>query len=259
MRIGLGPRVTLIAESARIIGVRAALARMRGWSFELADEREVALQNLRLAVTGKAVFMICGEGDLVEFAQELHQLALGEQHPIVLCSPGGKQRFALDQGALRRVSTGREALGLAPGGTILLDNRRLPEDLGSMLELLRDARSTAHTLVIVLSRYVRKTEVFTPMPFVIPLLSARQRETEQLFREYEVVAAERLKIAPLVLTGAKRKWIQEHCSTLSDFQTSILRLIAIQHAGSAYGAARLLGITPSGLRQWLAARGLPTD
>lgn len=259
MRIGLGPRVTLIAESARTIIVRAALARMGGASFELADEREVALQNLRLAVTGKAVFMIWGEGDLLDFAQELHQLALGKQQPIVFCSPGGKQRFMPGEGALRRVSTGLEALRWARGGTILLDNRRLPEDLRSMLTLLRDARSTAHTLVIVLSKYVRKTEVFTPTPFVIPPLSARQREIAQIFMECERVAAARLDIEPVKLTGAERRWVQEHCSTLSELQTSILRLIAMRHAGSTSGAARLLGLTTSGLQQWLVARELPAD
>jgi hypothetical protein len=257
MRIGLGPGVTLIADSARTIKIRAALARMRGWSFELAYERERALQNLRMAVAGKAVFTLCGEEELTAFAQELHQLAMGEQHPIVFCSTAGRQRFAL--GTIKRVSKGREAIRLARGGTILLDNRRLPSDLVEMLGLLLEARSNFHTLVIVLGKYVRKTDIFTSTPFVIPLLSARQPEIERLRTECEMVAAERLDIEPLDLTAAQRRWIQENCSTLSDFQTSILRLVAIKHAGSAYAAARRLGLTPSGLQQWIAARGIPED
>lgn len=264
MRVGLGPRMTLIAESSRTIALRAALARMMGWSTELADALDVAFQHLRFAVAGKAVFMICGDGDLLELARELHQLASGEQRPIAFCSTGGRRRRSSDREAdavrsLERVSSGREAIRLAHGGTICLDNRRLPRDLIPMLEQLRDARSLVQTLVIVLSKYVRKSEVFTPTPFVIPPLSARQREIERLLVEYESISAERLHIGPLDLTAAHRRWIREHCETLSDFQTSVLRLIALQHGGSAHGAAGLLGMSASGLRQWLAARGLVTD
>jgi hypothetical protein len=263
MRIGLGPRLTLVAESARTIAIRAALARMMGWSTKLADVLDVAFQNFRFAVAGKAVFMICGDGDLLELAHELHQLASGEARPIVFCSTGGKRRQSLDHEAgamssLKRVSSAREAIQMAHGGTICLDNRRLPRDLIPMLEQ-RDARSLDQTLVIVLSKYVRKTEVFTPTPLVIPPLSARPREIERLFAECEALSVKRLNIDPLDLPASQRRWIREHCKTLSDFQTSVLRLMALRHAGSAYGAAGLLGITPSGLRQWLATRELATD
>jgi hypothetical protein len=255
MKIGLGPQITLIAESARTIVIRATLARMRGWSFE--SECEIALQNLRSAVAGTTAFVLCGEEELSAYAQEIHQLAIGEQHPIVFCSPAVRSRFAL--GCIQRVSTGREAIRVACGGTIVLDNRRLPSDLVEMLELLREARSKTHTLLIVLARYVRKTDFFATAPFVIPSLSARQHEIERLFMECEMVAAERLDIGPLNLTAAQRRWVQENCLTLSDFQTSVLRLVVIRHAGSAYAAAKHLGLTPSGLRQWLAARGIPED
>jgi hypothetical protein len=257
VKIGLGPRVTLIADSERTIAIRAALARMRGWRWELADEREIALQNLRGAIVGKALFILGGEEDLIVFAQELHQLAIGEQHPIVFCSPNGQPRFAL--GAVKRVSKGSEAIRSACGGTILLDNRRVPSDLDEMLELLREARSRTHTLVIVLSKYVRKTDVFISAPFEIPPLSARQHEIEQLFTECEMIAVERLNIGFTSLTAVQRRWVQRNCSTLSDFQTSILRLVAIQHFHSAYAAAGHLGLTPSGLRQWIVSRGVPED
>lgn len=264
MRVGLGPHVTLVAESARTIALRAALARMMGWSTELADALDVAFQNLRFAVAGRAVFMLCGDGDLLELAQELHQIACGQQRPLVLCSTGSKRRQSSDHeavamDALKRVSSGREALRLAPGGTICLDNRRLPRDLIPMLEQLRDTRGLVQTLVIVLSKYVRKTEVFTPTPVAVPLLSTRKREIERLFVEYETLSTERLHIAPLHLEAAQRQWIREHCETLSDFKVSVLRLIALRHAGSAYGAAGLLKMSCSGLRQWFAARGLAQD
>lgn len=257
MRVGLGPRVTLVAESAHTIALRAALARMMGWDTELADALDVAFQNLRFAAAGKAVFMMCGEGDLLQLALELHQL-VGEDRPIAFCS--SRQPLSDHEAdALKRVGSGREAVRLAHGGTICLDNRRLPRDVISTLKQLHDARSPVQTLVIVLSKYVRKTEIFSPAPFVIPLLSDRQREIERLFAEYEALSAKRLNIDPLNLPMAQRRWIQKHCRNLPDFQTSVLRLVALHHAGSAYGAAELLRMSPAGLRQWLSARELPTD
>jgi FHA domain-containing protein len=263
MRIGLGPRVTLVAESTRTIALRAALARMRGWSTELADSLDVAFQNLRFAAAGKAIFMMCGEGDLLELARELHQLIGDEDRPIAFCSRGGRRVPRSDCGAdgipfLKRVASGREAIRLAHGGTIFLDNRRLPRDVISMLEQLRDAPSPIQTLVIVLSKYVRKTEVFTPTPFIIPPLSKRRREIERLFAEYEAISAERLRIEPLNLSVEQRKWIRDHCKDISEFQTAVLRFVALHHYGSAYGAAEPLRMTPSGLRQWLSTRDLAT-
>jgi hypothetical protein len=234
---------------------------MMGWRTELADALDVAFQNLRFAAAGKAVFMMCGEGDLLQLAQELHQLIGDEDRPFAFCSTGGRRERQADHAAdsmhsLKRVASGREAIRLAYGGTICLDNRRLPRDVIPMLEQLRDARSLVQTLVIVLSKYVRKTEVFSPTPFIIPPLSDRQREIERLFAEYEALSAESLNIAPLNLPIAQRKWIRNHCKNVSEFRTSVLRLIALHHAGSVYGAAGLLGITAPGLRQWLSAREL---
>ena len=258
MRIGLGPRVTLVAESARTIALRAALARMMGWSTALADVRDVAFQNLRFAAAGRAIFMMCGEGDLILFAQELHQLVSDRDRPIVFCSTGARQRDHETEGmhSLKRVTSGREAIRLAHGGTICLDNRRHPRDVIPMLEQLRDPRIWVQTLVIVLSKYVRKSEVFSPTPLIIPPLAVRQKEIERLLVECECISARRLNIEPLILPAVRRRWIRDHCKSLSDFQTSVLRLIALHHSGSAYGASELLRMSPSGLRQWLSSRDL---
>lgn len=255
MRVGIGPRVNLVAESARTIALRAALARMMGWSTGSADVLDIAFQNLRFAAAGRAVFMMCGEGELLPFAQELHQL-IGEDRPIVFCSGRKRDHEAEGMHSLKRVASGPEAIRLAHGGTICLDNRRLPRDVIPMLEQLRDTRSRVPTLVIVLSKYVRKAEIFTPTPFNIPPLSVRQREIERLFAECEAISAQRLNIEPLFLPVVQRRWIRDHCKTLSDFQTSVLRLIALHHSGSAYGASVLLRMSASALRQWLSARDL---
>ena len=268
MRIGLGARFTLIAESARTIALQAALARMRGWSAELADSLDWTVQNLRLAPSGKAIFTLCGEGDLVMAAQELHRLTLGEQGPLVVCSTGGRRRRPAGDGddsdrdsdigssakLVPRVSSVRDAVALARGGTICLDNRRLPKDLATMFELLRASGSP--TQVFVLGKYVRKTEVFTARPFVIPPLSARAGELDRLIAEYEAEASRRLGIGALELTAAQRARIRDRCKTLSDLQKATLRLSALRRAGTLRGAAALLGMSTGSLAEWLQAQGL---
>jgi hypothetical protein len=262
VRIRIG-RLTLVAESDRTIALREALARMMGWGPELMDAHDAALQRLRDAVVGKAVFMICGDGDLLGFAQELHELAMGGECPIVYCKPGGGRSQPPsgfepepeENPSIQRVASGREAISLAQGGTICIDNRRLPMDLDSILE----RTSPAPILVIVLARYTRKTEVFTRTPMVIPPLSARQHELDRLMVECEGIASLRLGCGLLTLTSAQRNWVRDHCETLAEFQLSVLRLIALRHAGSVPGAAELLRLSASGLRQWYAARGLATD
>jgi len=269
MRITLGPRFTLIAESARTIALRAALARMRGWGAELSDSLDWTLQTLRLTLFGKAIFTLCGAGDLVMAAQELHRLTLGEHRPFVVCSAAGRHRQPADEdesegegagagmGVTRlvpRVSSGSDAVALARGGTICIDNRRLPKDLSVVLELQRASGSP--TQVFVLGKYVRKTEVFTARPFVIPPLSARAGELDRLVEEYEAEAPRRLGIGPPELTATQRERIRKRCKTLSDLEKATLRLSALRWAGTLRGAAALLGMSTGSLAEWLRDQGL---
>lgn len=253
MRVGIGPRVTLVAESERTIALRAALARMMGWGADRKGALDLAFQNLRLAAVDK-VFALCGEGDLLGFVEELHELAMGKQCPLVLCRPGTHQRRSSSDGedrGVQRAASGREALDLAHGGTICLDNRHLPGDLVPMLDVLRDPVSPTQTLVIVLSNYVRKTDLLTPTPFIIPPLATRKHEIDRLIVECEAVAARRLGVQRLELTREQRRWIREESETLAELQTSILRLGALRSAGSLGEAAKLLRMSITGLRHWL--------
>jgi hypothetical protein len=260
MRITVGPRVNLVAESARTMILRAALARMMGWGGDLADSREHAFQTLRFALSGRAIFMLCGEGDLFMFAQDLHRLTLGKHAPLVVCGAPRRGRPEREDDAeeavtsLHRVSSGREAIKLARGGTICIDNRRLPKDLIEMFEIIHDTASP--TQVFVLAKYVRKTELFTSTPFEIPPLSARKGELDRLIAEYEAEAAQGLGIGPLELTAAQRARIRACCATLSDLRKATQRLIALRQAGTIAGAAALLSMSKQSLGQWLQARGL---
>jgi hypothetical protein len=251
--IGLGRYVTLIAESARTIALRAALARMIGWSAAHAESVDRALRMLRLAATGRAIFALCGAPSLVPLAEELHRLALTEQRPFVLCDPRRRTASEDTERFTRCVADGLTALAQARDGTVCIDDQRRPGDLDEMLDELHRPGRTAQ--LMVLAKNARHAGVYTPAPVVIPPLRSRRDELERLILEYEVEAVRRLGIDALELTPSQRSWIRARSSeTLPEIQKAALRLIAIRHAGSILGAAALLGMSHRGLGTWLERR-----
>ncbi|MEO7729906.1 MAG: FHA domain-containing protein, partial [Kofleriaceae bacterium] len=79
IRIG---SVTLVAESPKLIALRALLERLLGWADERREVVDQALFSLRIAATHREPLLICGEGNLVPIAKLLHQRAL-EGRPFV--------------------------------------------------------------------------------------------------------------------------------------------------------------------------------
>ena len=256
MEIGLGRHVTLIAESARTIALRDALARMIGWSAGRAESIDHALRMLRMAAMRRAIFVFCGEPSLVPLAEELHRLTLTEQRPFVLCDPRhaseDTERFT------RRATSGLTAIAQAVDGTVCIDDGRRPPDLVETLDAWRRPGCTAR--LMVLARNARKADVYTPVPVVIPPLRSRREEMERLIMEYEAEAVQRLGIEAVELTPVQRSWIRERASeTLPDLQKAVLRLLAIRHAGSIAGAAALLRMSHMGLGRWLERRRFRPD
>ena len=256
--IGLARYVTLVAESARTIALREALARMIGWSATRADAIDQALRTLRMAATGRAIFVLCGEPSLVPLAEELHRLTLTERRPFVLCDPRRRTGSEDTASFTRCVTDGLTAVAQARDGTICIDDQRRPGDLLAMLEELHRPGHTAQ--LMVLARSPRKADVYTPAPVVIPPLRSRRDELERLVMESEAEAVRRLGLATLELTPAQRSWIRERSSeTLPEIQKAALRLVAIRHAGSLAGAAALLKISHTSLSRWLERRRLRAD
>lgn len=253
--IGIGRRTTLIAESARTLVLRAALARMIGWAPAHAGEIDRALRMLRLAATGRAIFALCGSQPLMPLAEELHRLALTEQRPFVLCSP---RRAGEAARSTKRVATALEALSCVADGTICIDDARRPRDLVALLDEWR--RPTCAAQLVVLAKRARRAAVYTPAPVVVPPLSERREEVERLIAEYEAEAVQRLGVAGLELAPVQRTWICERSSdSLSEIQTATLRLAALRHAGTVAGAAALLRISHVSMGQWLERRRLRAD
>jgi hypothetical protein len=225
---------------------------MIGWGPGCAESIDHALRMLRMAALRRAIFVLCGEPNLGPLAEELHRLTLTEQRPFVLCDP--RRRTSEDTERFTRcVADGQTAIAQARDGTVCIDDGRRPADLARALEVWHRPECAAR--MMVLARNARKADVYTPAPVVIPPLRSRRDEVERLVVEYEADAAHRLGISGVELSPAQRAWIRERSGeTLPDLQKAALRLLAIRHAGSIYGAAALLKMSHAALGRWLERR-----
>jgi FHA domain-containing protein len=256
--IGLSRYVTLIAESARTIALRDALARMIGWRACHAEAIDRTLRTLRMAATGRESLVLCGEPGLLPLAEELHRLTMTERRPFVFCDPRRRTPVEDTASFTRCVTDGLTAAAQAKNGTVCIDDRKRPSDLLAMLDELHRRGRTTQLMVLAKNPY--KAEVYTKAPVVIPPLRTRRDEIETLVMEYELEAVRRLGIDALELTPVQRSWIAERSSeTLPDIQQATLRLIAIRHAGSIAGAADLLRISQQALSKWLDRRRFRPD
>src|SRR5215510_743143 len=102
IRIG---EVTLIAESPKLIALRALLDRFIGWDDERRELVDHALFSVRVAATHREPLLLCGEGNLLPVARLLHQHALGDR-PFVVARPRSRH------------ARGMDALAEAAGGTL---------------------------------------------------------------------------------------------------------------------------------------------
>ena len=102
IRIG---EVTLIAESPKLVALRALLERFLGWDDERRELVDHALFSVRVAATHREPLLLCGEGNLLPVARLLHQHALGDR-PFVVARPRSRH------------ARGMDALAEAAGGTL---------------------------------------------------------------------------------------------------------------------------------------------
>ncbi|MEO7734966.1 MAG: FHA domain-containing protein [Kofleriaceae bacterium] len=86
IEVGIGS-LRLIAESDRVIALRAFLSRILGWSDERREQVDRALRAIRDMATQRSSLVLNGEGDLVSVARALHQRALGDGKPFIVCDP----------------------------------------------------------------------------------------------------------------------------------------------------------------------------
>ncbi len=131
--IGIGS-LTLIAESPKLLALRALLERLIGSGDERRRMIDEALFSLRIAATRRELIQLCGEGNLVAVARALHQ-QVREGRPFVVataCSPPAKRTIALTDAA---------------GGTLCVSRRDQPDNFDHVVSALRGAQSKSLLMV----------------------------------------------------------------------------------------------------------------
>ncbi len=257
MEISFGGAVTLIAESLRLIALREALSRLLGWSAARREMVDLALRRVREHDLRRQPLILRGahhERDLVPVAHELHRLTLTEARPFILYDP---RRNATEtaEDPVRTIGDRKTALAEAKDGTLCILYSRLKyRELTTILTSVLPQDCVTH---IVLCTGPDETKELSRPPIVIPPLATRKPELDRLIGEYVVEAAKRLYCTkPIRLSSEDRAWLRTQASeSLSDLQTTTLRLVAVREAGSVNVGSALLGISHTALFKWLNARG----
>jgi hypothetical protein len=253
VEIGLGGGVTLVAESARLIKLRSALARMIGWSAASAEAIDLALRAIRFAAQHRLTLVLCGV-DLVPLAEELHRLTLTAARPFVFCNPR-RRTSESTWNPTKCAANGSAALDEAVGGTICLSTKRPPPDFRKLMRGLR--RPECQTQLIVCTERVEEAELFNAAPIVVPPLTARKDEIERIIEGYAVDAAGPLDLGEHWLNAAERAWMRDNLHTLAEIQKATIRLAAIRQAGSMTAGAARLGISHVAMLKWLRTHNFP--
>lgn len=251
LRIG---KVTLLAESPRFIELRGFLARLLGWGADRVEVVDHALRAIRLAATRRAVLVLCGDGDLVPIALELHRRVLGEDKPFVLCDPRRRQADATVR-SVTNVAQGMPALEAARGGTLCVWSKRRPSDFVDVTAALRDP--SAHAQLIVCAHTAAEARSFISAPITIPSLTSRRNELGRVIEEYAHDAMASLAVQ-VSFTAEDRAWVQAHSAeSLPEVEKGTRRLVALRYGGSTTRAAELLGMSPASLQEWIRRRPIP--
>lgn len=253
VELGVGG-LTLIAESRRLIELRAFISRLLGWAADKADLVDHALRAIRMAATRRMPLVLCGDGELALIAQALHRHALGLERPFVVSDPRRREVNANVRSA-ENTETGMEAVRRARGGTLCVWAKRLPRDFDAVSAALRDPATKVQLVVCVDSP--RQSRPYNVEPVVIPPLKSRSREVGRVIFEYSEEAAAELTAPPLSV--ADREWLQKHSSSsVSEIEKGTRRLVAIrQHGNNLSAAAKVLGMAPISLSRWIGRRALP--
>jgi hypothetical protein len=244
---------TLIAESRRLVVLRALLCRLLGWASERATAVDLALRMVRVAQLQRTPLFLRGTGDLVPLARDLHRHLFDLEAPFVHSSP--RRASAVENlrlaDALEQELT---ALRLARRGTLCICTQHLPGDYLKLSELLRDPRVTAQLIVCA---ETPSAESLIDTPITIPDPAHRGDELPRVIAEYCEDAAASFPNHRADL-ATPRDWILRHAAqTIPDIATGAYRLAALRACGSVDDAAAALGLEPTTLREWIELKRPP--
>lgn len=249
--IGIGS-IVLIVESPLLVKLRELLARLIGWSPERQVDVDNALRAVRVAAARRESLLLCGDEGLFAIARLLHNRALGEDRPFVVCNPH-RRRAESDARAAVNYDDGMVALQEAAGGTICIRRERPLPGFDQVVAAVRRPPARAQ-LIVCTQRPPEPNQPTMGPTIVIPPLSERRSEVPRIVEEFGRDDAAALGGGSL--TPENQAWIVRYeSSSLGRISTASRRLVAYNRADrNATQAASLLGMSKSSLLEWFAVR-----
>jgi hypothetical protein len=251
LEIGIG-KITLIAESQRSLALRRSLARLIGYGAAQRVQVDRALGSVLATASGRRALMLCGDGDLIHVARQLHRHAL-DGHPFIVCDPR-RMRGKGDARSSRNILDAMDALAAAAGGTLCLHAKRLPEGFESMVERWRG--SAARVQLVVCDRAADPVVSTLAESIDVPPIFLRSRDLQRIIAEIAADAATELGVAPYRFTEDDARLVLDSDATaLPELERAIYRIVALRH-WAVTPASRKLGISHAALFEWAIRRGL---
>ena len=236
--------VTLIAESPRLMALRAFLSRILGWDHARLGVVDQGLQAVRAMATRRAALVLCGDGDLRGVVRRLHDLALGHDRPFIAC--GEHETLKVDPES---------------SGTCCFVDDKLPDDFAALAATLTAADSKARLVVCSPSRE-DATEAMTQLErsavLELPALDARSQDIERLIFDYAEDAVAALEAPSNGFREHELVWLGSlRFASLDEIEEVTYRLVALRN-WSVRGGAQRLGISHVALSRWARRRRIPT-
>jgi hypothetical protein len=245
--VRIGP-ITLIAESPKLIALRELLERFLGWGEERREEVDQALFSIRIAAALREPLLLCGAGNLVPIARQLHQHALANR-PFVVCKPRTPH------------TRGMDALAAAAGGTLCVWRNQQPDDFDDVVSALRGPLARA-LLIVCAHALPRGNDIASQIVTIVrsirvPPLADRGRDLHRIIDAYGADAVSAFGggwMAPV-----DGEWVANNASaSLHQIGMATRRIVALHACDeSVTQASKLLAMSHGSLSDWLARRTLP--
>lgn len=232
----------LVAESRKLIGLRALVCRLVGWAPACQIEIDEALQNLRDCAIQRTPLILIGDPDLAPVAARLHRMTLGPQAPF----------FRYDGGDVAA------AIQAAMHGTLCVPIRprvAAPSIAASIADAVHDVDLTARPRLVLCASHAGDAAAVTTAPgrravIAIPPLATRAGEISRLIHETAGDIARELGVPSTGFTMHDLERLEAMTfSGMADLEDALRRVIAMRTWGVTAGA-RKLGLKHSSLSQW---------
>jgi hypothetical protein len=249
--------VSLVAESQRSRALRRILARLVGLGPERRADVDRALRTVVMAASGRRPLLLCGDGDLVYVARQVHRHTLADR-PFILCDPRRRGRGRTAKSPWK-VDNPMAALAAAAGGTLCVPNDRLPLGFEGMIEHWR--RSETRVQLVLFTRAVDPALTAVTDALVLAPMFLRWRDRFRIIDEVAADAALAFGIPVRLVSDADRRVIlASDAATLPALETATVRIVALRHWADDWGGltrcASELGMARAALAEWAERRGL---